>query len=374
MTLPVNASEDQRHMARALELAEKGLYSTDPNPRVGCVLTRGTQVVGEGWHEYAGGPHAEINALARAGESARGSTAYVTLEPCCHQGRTGPCSEALVRAGVQRVVAAMVDPNPQVAGQGLRALEAKGIAVECGVLERKAKELNVGFLSRMHRGRPFVRCKLAMSLDGRTAMASGESQWITGEPARRDVQRLRARSSAILTGIGTVLADDPSLTVRWQEFEASPPLRQPLRIVLDPTLQMSPNARLLQLPGRTLIVTTRDSAHPRIKLLSGAAEVASLPGTPDAVDLNALMRFLGGVGANEVLLESGATLSGAMLRAGLVDELVIYVAPMLLGSGARGLFQLPDLKRMEQRIPLRIDDVRAVGDDWRITAQIQPRR
>ncbi|MFZ0256897.1 MAG: bifunctional diaminohydroxyphosphoribosylaminopyrimidine deaminase/5-amino-6-(5-phosphoribosylamino)uracil reductase RibD [Gammaproteobacteria bacterium] len=372
MHRPVNANEDRRHMARALELAKKGLYTTDPNPRVGCVLVRDTHVLGEGWHEYAGGPHAEINALARAGESAHGATAYVTLEPCCHQGLTGPCTEALIRAGVRRVVAAMVDPNPQVAGQGLRALEAGGIVVECGLLEREARKLNVGFVSRMQRGRPFVRCKLAMSLDGRTAMATGESQWITGAPARQDVQRLRARSSAILTGIGTVLADDPSLNVRWQELdESSPPLRQPLRIVLDPQLQISPRAKLLQLPGRTLIVTTSDSAQRRIELLAAGAEIVSLPGTPDAIDLSALMSLLADRAANEVLLESGATLSGAMLRAGLIDELVIYAAPLLLGSGARGLFQLPELRRMEQRIALKINDIRAVGKDWRFTAQIQ---
>ncbi|MGC1955444.1 MAG: bifunctional diaminohydroxyphosphoribosylaminopyrimidine deaminase/5-amino-6-(5-phosphoribosylamino)uracil reductase RibD [Gammaproteobacteria bacterium] len=372
MYRPVDAREDRRHMARALELAKRGLYTTDPNPRVGCVMVRDTQVVGEGWHEYAGGPHAEISALARAGESARAATAYVTLEPCCHQGRTGPCTEALIRAGVRRVVAAMEDPNPQVAGQGLRLLEAGGILVECGVLEREARTLNVGFVSRMRHGRPFVRCKLAMSLDGRTAMATGESQWITGGPARRDVQRLRARSSAILTGIGTVLADDPSLTVRWQELNESPtPVRQPLRVVLDPQLQISPSARLLQLPGRTLIVTTGDPGYRRIKRLAAGAEVVPLPGTPDAIDLSALMTLLADRAVNEVLLESGATLSGAMLRAGLIDELVIYAAPILLGSTARGLFQLPELHRMEQRIALKINDIRAVGEDWRITAQIQ---
>ena len=361
-------------MARALELAERGLFTTDPNPRVGCVLVRNTQVIGEGWHQYAGGPHAEINALAAAGELARGATAYITLEPCCHHGRTGPCTEALIRAGVRRVVAAILDPNPQVAGQGLQTLVAGGVAVEYGVLESEATQLNIGFLSRMQRGRPFVRCKLAMSLDGRTAMATGESQWITGGPARRDVQRLRARSSAVLTGIGTVLADDPSLTVREQELKGSPPAHQPMRIVLDPALQISPRARLLQLPGRTLIVTTRDPARRSMKRLPSGTEVLTVPGTTDAVDLDALVTLLGDLGANEVLLESGATLGGAMLRAGLIDELVIYMAPILLGSEARGLFQLPELKRMAQRIMLNIIDIRAVGDDWRITAQIQDRR
>lgn len=358
-------------MARALELATRGLYTTDPNPRVGCVLVRDSHVLAEGWHEYAGGPHAEINALVKAGPSARGATAYVTLEPCCHRGRTGPCTEALIRAGVARVVAAMVDPNPQVAGKGLRALEANGIAVEHGLLEKEATELNIGFVSRMQRGRPFIRCKLAMSLDGRTAMASGESQWITGPAARQDVQRLRARSSAILTGIGTVLADDPALTVRRQGSEGSASVHQPLRVVLDPDLQISPQAKLLRLPGQTLIVTTKDSLRHKTDLVAAGVEILSLPGTPSSIDLGALMSALRDREINEVLLESGATLSGAMLRAGLIDELVIYMAPVLLGSNARGLFQLPELHRMDQRIALTINDIRAVGEDWRITARLQ---
>ena len=364
-------------MARALELAERGLYTTDPNPRVGCVLVRDGRVVGEGWHEYAGGPHAEINALAEAKEWARGATAYVTLEPCCHQGRTGPCTLALMHAQVKRVVAAMTDPNPAVAGQGLKALINHGIRVECGLLEAESAALNSGFLSRMQRGRPFVRCKLAMSLDGRTAMSSGESQWITGPPARRDVQRLRARSSAILTGIRTVLADDPSLTVRWNELGHAAPhsrrVQQPVRVVLDPHLDISPHAKLLSLPGRTIIVTTAAPGNLGQTLIGAGAEVVVLPGTDDTVDVHALMRFLAGEAVNEVLLESGATLSGALLVAGLIDELVLYVAPVLMGSNARGLFQLAGLTRMAQRITLAIDDIRAVGEDWRITARLQNR-
>ncbi|MGF1612500.1 MAG: bifunctional diaminohydroxyphosphoribosylaminopyrimidine deaminase/5-amino-6-(5-phosphoribosylamino)uracil reductase RibD [Gammaproteobacteria bacterium] len=362
-------------MARALELAKKGLYTTDPNPRVGCLLVRDRRVLAEGWHEYAGGPHAEINALTQAGTSARGATAYVTLEPCCHRGRTGPCTEALIRAGVRRVVAAMIDPNPEVAGKGLQALEAAGVRVNCGVLESEARKLNSGFVSRMERGRPLVRCKMAMSLDGRTAMASGESQWITGGPARQDVQRLRARSSAIVTGIGTVLADDPSLTVRWQaltdEVGEPPPLRQPLRIVLDSRLRLPQSARLLQMPGRTIVVTTHDPPRRRMQGLASGVEVVVLPSAADRIDLTALMTYLADLALNEVLLECGATLSGAMLRAGLIDELLLYVAPVLLGSGARGLFQLPELHRMEQRIGLTITDIRAVGDDWRVTARLQ---
>lgn len=367
--------DDRRHMARALELARKGLYTTDPNPRVGCLLVRDGRVLAEGWHEYAGGPHAEINALTQAGTSARGATGYVTLEPCCHRGRTGPCTEALIRAGVRRVVAAMIDPNPEVAGKGLQALEAAGVRVNCGVLESEARELNSGFVSRMERGRPLVRCKMAMSLDGRTAMASGESQWITGGPARQDVQRLRARSSAIVTGIGTVLADDPSLTVRWQaltdEVGELPPLRQPLRIVLDSHLRLPQSARLFQMPGRTLVVTTNDPPRRRMQGLASGVEVVALPSAADRIDLTALMTYLADLALNEVLLECGATLSGAMLRAGLIDELVLYVAPVLLGSGARGLFQLPELHRMEQGIGLTITDIRAVGDDWRVTARLQ---
>ena len=361
--------DDHCHMARALELAARGLYTTDPNPRVGCVLVRDGVVVGEGWHMRAGEPHAEIHALNAAGARARGATAYVTLEPCCHHGRTPPCSDALIRAGVARVVAAMVDPNPRVAGQGLAQLNAAGIATDSGVLAAQAEALNPGFVMRMRHGRPFVRAKLAMSLDGRTALASGESQWITGEPARADVQRLRARSSAIVTGIGTVLADDPSLNVRLAGEPGQDP-RQPLRVVLDPHLAMSPGARMLGLPGRTVICTVVNDAAQREQLERAGAQVVRLPGREGALDLPALMDWLAGEQINEVLLETGSTLSGAMLHAGLIDELVLYMAPHLLGDTARGLFRLPGLERMEQRIVLNIDDIRAVGKDWRITCRV----
>ena len=359
-------SEDRRHMARALQLAAQGMNTTRPNPRVGCVLVKDGEVVGEGWHQKAGEPHAEIHALKAAGERARGATAYVTLEPCCHHGRTPPCSEALIQAGVARVVAAMEDPNPQVAGQGLAQLRATGIATESGVLQAEAEALNPGFISRMRRGRPWVRSKLAMSLDGRTAMASGESQWITGKEARADVQRLRARSCAILTGAGTVLADDPSLTARVEGLADE---LQPLRVILDPYLSTPPEAKMLSLPGRTLILTTSDEDDVMAALLKAGAEVACIEGHGDAIDLNAVMDYLTELQVNEVLLETGATLSGAMLRQGLIDEMVFYMAPHLMGNQARGLFHLPGLEEMSQRIQLDIMDIRAVGADWRITAK-----
>lgn len=367
------SATDHQWMARALELACRGLYTTDPNPRVGCVLVKGDEVVGEGWHERAGEAHAEINALKMAGERARGATAYVTLEPCSHHGKTPPCSEALIAAGIGRVVAAMEDPNPQVAGSGLRQIAAAGIATASGLMSREAEALNPGFIQRMRHGRPFLRSKLAMSLDGRTAMASGESKWITGSAAREDVQRLRARSSAIVTGIGTVLADDPSLTVRLATLGDAP--RQPMRVVLDPHLSMPLDARMLALPGRTLIITACPEDDPdndaiREQLQARGAEVVSLPNGHDSIDLAAAMALLGRLEVNEVLLETGATLSGAVLRAGLIDELVIYMAPKLMGDGARGLFRLPGLDTMDATIGLTIADVRAVGDDWRITATV----
>ncbi|HKJ76205.1 MAG TPA: bifunctional diaminohydroxyphosphoribosylaminopyrimidine deaminase/5-amino-6-(5-phosphoribosylamino)uracil reductase RibD [Gammaproteobacteria bacterium] len=358
---------DHAHMARAVRLASKGLYTTDPNPRVGCVLVADGEVVGEGWHEYAGGPHAEVHALEQAGEKARDATAYVTLEPCCHHGRTGPCSDALVEAGVARVVVAAGDPNPRVSGEGLGRLQAAGIEVEEGLLRGQAEALNPGFVRRMRDGRPFVRSKLAMSLDGRTAMASGESRWITSEAARTDVHRLRARSSAIVTGIGTVLADDPSLTVRLEDL---PEPRQPLRVVLDPRLSLPESARMLSLPGRTLVVTAADDPEQQERLEAAGAEVLRLPGGPDSIDLPAMLEELGRREVNEVLLETGATLSGAMLQAGLLDEIVVYMAPLLMGDGARGLFHLPGLEEMAGRVELEIDEMRAVGRDWRITATV----
>jgi diaminohydroxyphosphoribosylaminopyrimidine deaminase/5-amino-6-(5-phosphoribosylamino)uracil reductase len=361
-------------MARAIRLAELGLYTTDPNPRVGCVLVRDGQVVGEGFHRRAGEPHAERLALAQAGELARGATAYVSLEPCSHFGRTPPCADGLIEAGVARVVAAMADPNPLVAGQGLERLRRADIRVESGLLEGQARALNPGFIKRMQQGLPWLRCKLAMSLDGRTAMASGESQWITGAEARQDVQRWRARSSAILTGSGTVLADDPSLNVRLSAEQLHPlgpdyPVRQPLRVLLDSHLRTPPSARLLDLPGETLILcadASTSQAQAQAEALRGAgAEVQQVATSDQGLDLGQSLRLLAQRGINEVWVEAGARLSGALLQAGLVDELIIYMAPKLMGDAARGLLHLPGLERMAQCIPLEFADIRRVGRDLR---------
>jgi diaminohydroxyphosphoribosylaminopyrimidine deaminase/5-amino-6-(5-phosphoribosylamino)uracil reductase len=353
-------------MARALHLAERGLNGTHPNPRVGCIIVKDGRVVGEGWHRQAGGPHAEIHALEQAGARAAGATLYVTLEPCCHHGRTPPCTEAVIAAGIKQVIVAMEDPNPQVAGKGLRVLQEAGIQVSQGLLAAEAEVLNCGFVMRMRSGRPWVRAKLAMSLDGRTALASGESQWITGAEARRDVHRLRARSSAIMTGVDTVLSDDPSLTVRLDDVEVQ---RQPLRVILDSRLRTPVKARLLGLPGDTLILTGKQPATGD-KAFGARVEVTGLPLADGRMDLAAVLQHLGDREINEVHLEAGATLSGALLAAGLVDELVIYLAPHLMGDAARGLFALPGLERMADRIELEISDIRAVGKDWRITARV----
>ena len=356
-------ADDVRYMSRALELARHGLYTTDPNPRVGCVLVRDGVVVGEGFHERAGEPHAEVLALRAAGDAAAGATAYVTLEPCAHHGRTPPCADALIAARIARVVAAISDPNPLVSGGGFKRLVQAGIETAAGVCETEATEINVGFIARMTRSRPFVRVKIAASLDGRTALASGASQWITEDAARLDGQRLRARSSAILTGIGTVRADDPSLTVR--AFDIG---RQPLRVVVDSGMQMSPHARMLSLPGRTWVVGARAPATQHLR--KAGAEVSLLPGNDGRVDLGELMSDMARREINEVLVEAGATLNGALLAAGLVDELVIYFAPHLMGSAERAMFALPPLARMDDRVALTISDMRKVGNDWRVTATV----
>jgi len=348
-------------MARALRLAARGLTTTQPNPRVGCVLARDGQIVGEGWHEFAGGPHAEINALEQAGDAARGADCYVSLEPCNHHGRTPPCSEALIRAGVARVVAATTDPDPRTAGAGLQKLAAAGIDTACGLLEPQARELNRGFVLRLTRERPYVRCKQALSVDGRTAMASGESKWISGEAARLDVQRLRARSCAVLTGIGTVLADDPRLDVRHLDM----PRRRPLRVVLDRRLRMSADARMLGLPGRVLIFTCNiDNSIKHGMLIGAGAEIVVLP-EPDFA--NGVLRYLAGQEqVNEVLVEAGATLTGALLQAGLIDELILYQAPVIMGDAARGLFHLPQLQHMRDRMELKLLESRRIGADLRL--------
>ncbi len=354
---------DHDFMARAIQLARRGLYTTDPNPRVGCVIVKDGEIVGEGWHERAGEAHAEVNALNQAGDMAEGATVYVSLEPCSHTGKTPPCTDALVTANVARVVAAMQDPNPLVAGSGIQQLSDAGVQVEFGLLEAEAKTLNPGFIQRMSTGRPYVRNKLAMSLDGRTAMADGESKWITGEAARNDVQQLRARSSAIVTGVGTILADDPSLTVRLENTQ-----RQPLRVIIDSNLSTPVNARILNEPGETLIITCSDDEDVIGQLEEKGAQVKQIQNHNGAVDLNAMLDMLGELQINEVLLETGSTLSGAMLEAKLIDEIVIYMAPILMGDEARGLYRLPHLKSMQDKVQLDIVDVRMTGSDMRITA------
>jgi diaminohydroxyphosphoribosylaminopyrimidine deaminase/5-amino-6-(5-phosphoribosylamino)uracil reductase len=354
---------DHGMMARALQLAERGLWTTSPNPRVGCVLVRDGEIVGEGWHEKAGEPHAEVHALHAAGDKAHGATAYVTLEPCSHHGRTPPCAEALIAAGVSRVVAAMTDPNPLVAGQGLALLQAAGIETASGLLENEARELNIGFVSRMTRGRPWLRLKAAASLDGKTALNNGVSQWITGPDARRDGHAWRARACAILTGIGTVRDDNPQLNVRDVETP-----RQPLRVVVDSRLETPLDARILQ-GGTTLIVGAVENVGRIEALRSVGAEVLILPNASGKVDLAALLTALGGRGVNEVHAEAGFKLNGSLLREGLVDELLLYLAPCLIGHEANGLFNLPELATLDGKRRLQIRDLRQIGADIRVVAR-----
>ena len=354
---------DHGMMARALQLAERGMWTTTPNPRVGCVLTRDGEVIGEGWHEKAGESHAEVNALRAAGERVRGATAYVTLEPCSHHGRTPPCAEALVAAGVSRVVAAMSDPNPLVAGKGLAMLRAAGIEATSGLLENAARELNIGFVSRMTRGRPWLRLKAAASLDGKTALNNGVSQWITGPDARRDGHRWRARACAVLTGIGTVRDDDPQLLVRDVETT-----RQPLRVVVDSRLETPLSARILQ--GGPVLVAVAVDDEKRANLLRAAgAEVLLLPNAAGKVELKDLLEELGRRGINEVHAEAGFKLNGSLLREGLVDELLLYLAPCLIGHDASGLFNLPELTSLEGKRRLQIRDLRQIGEDIRLIAR-----
>jgi diaminohydroxyphosphoribosylaminopyrimidine deaminase/5-amino-6-(5-phosphoribosylamino)uracil reductase len=354
---------DHGYMAQALRLAEKGLYGTSPNPRVGCVLVRDGKAVGSGWHERAGESHAEINALAMAGAAARGATAYLTLEPCSHHGRTPPCAEALIKAGVVRLVAAMQDPNPLVSGRGCALMEEAGITVQTGLMEAEAKELNIGFITRMTDGRPWVRMKIAASLDGKTALNNGVSQWITSEHARRDVHRLRARSCAVMTGIGTVLADDPQLSVRHIKTS-----RQPLSVVVDSRLEIPVGASLLR-GGGELIFTASASEGKIMALHDMGARTIVLPNENESVDLAGMMRRLADFEINEVLVEAGCRLNGALINAGLVDELIIYLAPYLLGDRARGMFRLAELTDLAEKRPLKIRDLRMVGPDMRVTTR-----
>jgi len=361
----MSAATDRDMMTRALVLAERGLFTTTPNPRVGCVIARHSLVLGEGWHERAGGAHAEVRALddARAhGNDVRGATAYVTLEPCNHQGRTPPCSSALLAAGIKRVVAAMSDPDPKAAG-GADRLRAAGVTVETGLFEDEARELNVGWLHRLRYGRPWIRVKVAASLDGRTALENGASQWITGEEARADGHRWRARACAILTGIGTVRQDDPRLTVR---AIATP--RQPLKVVVDRHGDLPAAARVLD--GGDVIVVT---ATKPIGSFPENVQVITVPDRHGRIDLPAMAKALGEREINELHVEAGAKLNGAMLAAGIVDELLFYIAPCLLGDPARGMFALPaPLERLADRVSLKVRSIDAVGGDWRVVARVEP--
>ncbi|CCP02331.1 diaminohydroxyphosphoribosylaminopyrimidine deaminase / 5-amino-6-(5-phosphoribosylamino)uracil reductase [Erwinia amylovora Ea644] len=361
---------DEAYMARALELARRGRFTTTPNPNVGCVLVRDDQIVGEGFHMRAGEPHAEVHALRMAGEKSRGATAYVTLEPCSHHGRTPPCCEALIAAGVKRVVTAMQDPNPQVAGRGLYRLQQAGIEVSHGLMMPEAEALNRGFLKRMRTGFPWVQLKLGASLDGRTAMASGESQWITSPEARRDVQRLRAQSSAILSTSATVLADNPALTVRHDELDhaslADYPvdlLRQPVRVIVDSQNRVTPRHRLISQPGETWLARTAGDD------LDWPDNVSQLmvPRYQDRLDLVAMLMLLGRKQINSLWVEAGAQFAGALLQAGVVDELIVYLAPKLLGDAGRGLCQLPGLEMLASVPVFTFSDIRQVGPDIRLT-------
>lgn len=356
--------QDSQYMARALRLAEHGLYTTTPNPRVGCVLVKSGTVIAEAWHKEAGQPHAEALALAAAGDNASGVTCYVTLEPCSHSGRTGPCADALIAAGVKRVVYAMEDPNPLVGGGGIEKLRQAGIEVNGPLMQDEARRLNAGFIKRMHLGRPLVRLKMAMSLDGRTAMADGNSFWITGPKARADVQRLRARSCAILSGWRSVEMDKSQMTVRAEEFELVAEgigERQPLRVLVDAHNRLPMGARFYKAKSPILVANLeRDESSEHIRWIK-------IPAQGQHLDLVALLQQLGELGINELLVESGHELSAAFMRAGLVDELVIYVAPKLMGSDAAPLFLLP-LQKMAESLPLHISEVRHIGGDIRITA------
>jgi diaminohydroxyphosphoribosylaminopyrimidine deaminase/5-amino-6-(5-phosphoribosylamino)uracil reductase len=360
--------DDHAFMSRALQLAERGRDTATPNPNVGCVIVKAGRVIGEGWHERAGDPHAEARALAAVSESPEGATVYVTLEPCAHHGRTPPCAEALVAARVARVVVALEDPNPKVKGQGAGLLRAAGIRVDAGLMAAQAEDTHRGFLHRMRHGRPWIRIKSAASLDGRIALANGESRWITGEAARRDVHALRARSCAMLTGIGTVLHDDPELTVRHV-----PCSRQPRRVLIDSRLDLAPTAKILR-GEPPIIFTVSDDAGKRRALEVLGAEVVAAPTDPrkpGKTDLAAIARLLGERGFNEVTVETGAKLNGSLIAAGVVDEIVLYLAPMLLGDSALGLFSLPEVVSLDRALRSRIVDVRPVGADIRITARLE---
>jgi len=361
----MTANNDHAYMAHAIKLAKNGLYTTDPNPHVGCVLVKNNQIIAEGWTQRAGFAHAEVDALAKT-QDADGATAYVTLEPCSHTGRTGPCCDALINAGIKRVVIAMQDPNPLVAGQGIARIKAAGIEVSLGVLQQEASELNRGFFKRMSKNLPWIRSKLAMSLDGRTAMASGESKWITSPQARQDVQRWRAESSAILTGIDTVIADDPQLNARV-DFD----LEQPIKVVLDSRLRLPLTAKILENSAENWIFTCCENQQKQQQLLEKGCKVFQTAEVNGRVDLKQVFTILAEQQINTVWIEAGATLNGALLDSGLVDEWLIYMAPCVLGDQGRGLFCLPDLQKIDEKKQFNLQDVRAVGPDLRLRLSSQ---
>ncbi|KLU16895.1 MULTISPECIES: bifunctional diaminohydroxyphosphoribosylaminopyrimidine deaminase/5-amino-6-(5-phosphoribosylamino)uracil reductase RibD [Xenorhabdus] len=360
---------DEIYMSRALELAYQGRFTTSPNPNVGCVIVKDGQIIGEGFHARAGGPHAEVHALRMAGEKAKGATAYVTLEPCSHHGKTPPCADALIAAGISRVVVAMQDPNPQVAGRGLYQLQQAGIAVEHGLMMEQAESLNKGFLKRMRTGFPYLQLKLGASLDGRTALVSGESKWITSPEARQDVQKLRAQCSAILSSSATVLADDPSLTVRWNELDAETQavypqawLRQPIRIIMDSQNRVTPQHQVVRQPGECWLARTKQDQQ---KWPDNTEQIL-LPEHGVGADLVLLMMQLGKRQVNSVWAECGPALAGALLSLGLVDELILYIAPKILGNGARGLFDIPELQKLSDAPEFSLFDVQQIGSDVRL--------
>ena len=365
------STADYEYMSRAIRLAREGQYTTQPNPRVGCVLVKENVIVGEGFHFRAGQGHAEVNAIAQAAEQACGATAYVTLEPCSHQGKTPPCAEALITAGVCRVVAAMVDPNPSVSGRGIELLQIAGIHAEAGLLESEARDLNPGFIKRMEQGLPYVRVKMATSLDGRTAMASGESQWITGPAARSDVQKLRAKSSAVLTGIDSILQDDSSLTLRKEQLKLDNAdeivKQQPLRVVLDTHLRMPIDAKILQQAGRTVVMTCATDQQRSQALVNAGAELIVMPESNGQIALRPVLEWLAAEEeCNELLIETGATLAGSFLQEGLVDEIQLYMAMTLLGSEAKPAFAMP-LTKMSEQIRMDLLDQRMLGSDLKLT-------
>lgn len=363
------SAEDHVFMARALKLTENGRLTATPNPSVGCVIVKNGRIIGEGWHEKAGGPHAEAHALAGCIEDPLGSTVYVTLEPCAHHGRTPPCAEALVKARVARTIAAIEDPNPQVAGKGLAMLRAANIRSEVGLLAEQARRAHRGFLSRMTRGRPWVTIKLGASLDGRTALKNGVSRWITSAEARRDVHAMRARSCAVMTGIGTVLVDDPALTVRDVPCE-----RQPLKVLLDSRLEVADSAKVLD-GGNVLIITaTGDEGRADVLRSRGfRVERVAMEAVKGKVDLDAMMQVLGKQGLNELMVETGARLNGSLVEAGVVDEIVAYAAPSLLGDLSLGMFAFGELTELDQKVALSFTDVRRIGPDLRVTASVEAR-